>query len=116
MSNASSGQIFLPSETGIPVARPVSRKERKIVQTVLFVINLLAAFALAATLLLLYGMPERMAELRLTEQTTRMLTLDLVSLLLLVAWLRRNLSPPWRAMTLGAAFLVLAESWLVRLS
>lgn len=91
-------------------------RDRNVTQGLLFVINLMATFTLLCALTLLFVFPEHQGQLNLTEQTTRMLTLDVISLLLLVAWLQRNLTGRWRMVTLGAAFVVLAESWLVGLT
>lgn len=96
-------------------SRPRGR-ERNFAQGLLFVVNLLATLTLLCVLLLLYVFPDHQGQLGLTEQTTRMLTLDVISMLLIVAWLQRNLTGPWRVATLGAAFVVLAESWLVGLT
>jgi hypothetical protein len=82
----------------------------------LFTCNVVATLLLLGALLLLYAWPEKMASIHLTEQMTQMATLNIISLLLLVAWLQRNLTGAWRVFTVGAAFVVLAESWLVGLT
>jgi len=100
-------------------ARPkprVNPRERSFVRGLLFGINVVATLSLAAILTLLYLMPDRLAQYQMNAQMAQMVTLQIVSLLLLVAWLQRNLSATWRAFTLGAAFVVLAESWLVALT
>lgn len=92
------------------------RKDRNLAQGFLFASNVIATLLLLGSLLLLYAWPEKMPAYHLDEQTAQMFTLNLVSMLLLVAWLQRNLTRGWRAFTVAAAFIVLAQSWLVGLT
>lgn len=117
MKHVSSSPPTGTTSPGALSPRPRLRgRERSVAHTFLFIVNILATITLLAALTLLYALPDQMSALQLTEQTTQMIILNLVSLLLLVAWLQRNLSGPWRAATLAAAFIVLAESWLVGLT
>lgn len=104
-----------PPPAPVPVISRRSR-ERNFAHGLLFACNILATLALLGALALLFAYPEKMAQFHLTEQMTQMLTLNLISLLLLVAWLQRNLAGAWRAFTVAGAFIVLAESWLVGLT
>lgn len=98
-----------------PPARGRAR-ERNYAQGILFACNVLGTLSLLAALVIMYFSPDRLAHMHVTEQQAQMFTLNVISLLLLVAWLQRNLTGAWRAFTLAAAFIVLAESWLVGLT
>lgn len=81
-----------------------------------FACNILATLLLVGALLIVFLWPDKMARLHVSQQIAHMVTLNLISLLLLVAWLQRNLSGAWRALTLAGTFIVLTESWLVGLT
>jgi len=85
-------------------------------RTFLFVCNLLATVLLVAALLTTCVFPEWQKPLHLDPRASQMITMNLISLLLLLAYLQRNLTPGWRIFALAGAFMVMAESWLISLA
>lgn len=85
-------------------------------RTFVFVLNLVATVLLVVSLLVAYVMPEWQAPLHLDGRSSQMVTMNLISLLLLLAYLQRNLTPGWRIFALAGAFVVMAESWLISLA
>ncbi len=84
-------------------------------QTLLFAANVLATLTLLAAVLVAYVWPQYMARVHMTEQSMQILMLNLISFLLLCAWLGQTGRRAWRCLTLIAAFVVLCESWLMGL-
>lgn len=85
-------------------------------QLLLFVASLLTTLALVASFVLALGFPEYLGRLDLDERSVQLLHMDLISLILLLAWLQRNLSRAWRTLTLAGAFIVLVESCLMAIT
>ncbi len=77
------------------------------------VINLLSMASFLGLAFLLTFWPQRVAMLHLTLLDAQVLLMELISLLLLLAFLGRNVSKGWRWFTLTASFVVLSESILM---
>jgi hypothetical protein len=84
-------------------------------RTWMFIGNATATMLLFAALLLGWVWPQYLGKLHLNAQSIQMLSLNLISFILLMAWLQRNLKMTWRIFALAGAFLVLVESWLIAL-
>lgn len=85
-------------------------------RTFLFICNMLATLVLLVSLVVSYALPQYLPRLHLTPVDGQMLNMQLVSLLLLLAYLQRNLTGGWRIFALASAFVVLVESWLIALA
>ena len=78
-------------------------------------LNLGGLFLLAATAALVFLWPEHLAAFGLDARTSRMVLLQEISFLLLLAAFQTNLEPFWRRLSLAACFTVMAESTLLAL-
>ena len=82
----------------------------------LFVASLLTTLVTVASFVLALAFPEHLGRFHLDSRSVQLLHMNLISLILLLAWLQRNLSPTWRTLTLAGAFIVLAESCLMAIT
>ncbi len=91
------------------------RPRRNLPAVLLLLFNVLSVLFLIGTCSLLFVWPQREVFFHLDEQTTRMLILNLASLVLLMAWRSGNLAGSWRWFTLVSSFAILTESCLISL-
>lgn len=98
--------------SGAPGAYPPTGRG----QMFLFVAGLLSTLVLLASFVLALGFPDHLALFHLDARSVQLVHMDLVSFILLLAWLQRNPSPTWRTLTLAGAFIVLAESCLMAIT
>lgn len=78
-------------------------------------LNLGGLLLLTATLALVYLWPEHLGAMGLGDRTSRVLLMQEISFLLLLAAFQTNLEPFWRRASLAGSFVVLAETTLLAL-
>ena len=82
-------------------------------RTVHVVLNLLVMLSLLTLGLTMAYFPHHLASLHLTLLDSQLVIMQLISLLMLLAFLQKNLSTGWRLFTLTGSFVVLGESILM---
>ncbi|MDQ7822171.1 MAG: hypothetical protein RDV48_05185 [Candidatus Eremiobacteraeota bacterium] len=80
---------------------------------VIFYINVVTITLFFCFLGLLFLWPEYIPFFYLTHNTCRLAIMQLISLMLLLAFFQQHLSYRWKVLCVIASFIVLAEAWLM---
>ena len=81
----------------------------------LLYLNLTAFSCLLLCTLMVFFLPQRLAQWGVTEEMGRVLLMQIISLLLLFGGLQMTLGIWWRRFSLMASFVVLAQSIMITL-